>query len=228
LAEKYNLEVIEDAAESLGSRYRKGKYKGKMTGTIGDIGCFSFNGNKIISSGGGGMIVTNDGEKAGHMKYLTTQAKNDELYYIHDEVGFNYRMTNLQAALGTAQLENLNYFIQIKRKNFEYYKNALNGYKGLTFIDDPDYAESNNWFYSLIVDNDEYGMTRDELLKKLREENIKVRPLWFLNHMQKPYKDHQAYKIEKALWYYHRVLNLPCSVNLTIDDIERVISVLKS
>ena len=228
LAERYNLIVIEDSTESLGSYYLKGKFKNRKTGTIGNYGCYSFNGNKIITTGGGGMIVTEDKKSAMHMKYLTTQAKDDDIYFIHNEIGFNYRMTNLQAALGIAQLELLDKFIKIKRNNFKKYKNSLDGYKGLFFVNEPEYAYSNYWFYSLIVDKDQYGLSRDELMNKLSESRIHTRPLWYLNHLQKPYKNCQTYKIEKAYWFHERILNIPCSVGLKEAEIHRVISIIKN
>ena len=119
IAEKYNLMVVEDATEAIGTYYISGKYRGKYAGTIGNVGVYSFNGNKIITTGGGGMIVSNDQMLLKKAKHLTTQAKSDELYYTHDEVGYNYRMTNLQAALGLAQLEQLEAFIEIKKNNYE-------------------------------------------------------------------------------------------------------------
>jgi len=135
IAQKYNLKVIEDATEALGTKFISGKYIGKYAGTIGDFGVYSFNGNKIITTGGGGMIVSNHPELLAKGKYLSTQAKDDELYYIHDEIGYNYRMTNLQAALGVAQLEQLDKFIEIKKKNYELYNNGLKNTKGLTMLD---------------------------------------------------------------------------------------------
>ncbi len=228
LAKKYNLKVIEDATESLGSYYTKGKYTNKKTGTIGDINCYSFNGNKIITTGGGGVIVTADESSANHMKYLTTQAKDNDVYYIHNEIGYNYRMTNLQAALGLAQLEMLDHFIKTKRGNFKKYRYSLDGYKGLSFILEPDYGYSNYWFYSLVVDKNDFGLTRDGLMEKLSEQKIQTRPLWYLNHLQKPYKDCQTFKIEKSYWFYDRVLNLPCSVGLKEEEIDRIISAIKN
>ena len=121
ICEKYNLKVIEDATESLGTFYKDGKYKGKYAGTIGDIGIYSFNGNKIITTGGGGMVICNDENIAKKIKYLSTQAKDDEIYFIHNEIGYNYRMTNLQAGVGLAQLERLEEFIAIKSKNHNLY-----------------------------------------------------------------------------------------------------------
>ncbi|MGL5478715.1 MAG: aminotransferase class I/II-fold pyridoxal phosphate-dependent enzyme, partial [Clostridium sp.] len=117
LSKKYNLKVIEDATEALGSKFTFGKYKGKHSGTIGDFGIYSFNGNKIITTGGGGMIVSNDLEKLNHIKYLSTQAKDDTLHYVHNEIGYNYRMTNVQAAIGLAQLEELDSLIKTKKEN---------------------------------------------------------------------------------------------------------------
>ena len=172
IANKYNLLIIEDATESLGSYFRKGKYKNKKTGTIGTCGCYSFNGNKIITTGGGGMVVTDDENAARYVRYLTTQAKDDELHYIHNEVGYNYRMTNLQAAIGLGQLEVLDTYIQIKRNNFNKYFELLDGYRGLSFVKESPYGYSNRWFYSLIVEKDQYGLSRNELMQKLNERSI--------------------------------------------------------
>jgi len=227
LAERYGLLVIEDATESLGSCYTKGKSKGKKTGTIGRFGCYSFNGNKIITSGGGGMIVTGDPAAAAHMKYLTQQAKDDEVYFVHDEVGFNYRMTNLQAALGLGQIELLDRYIEIKRNNFRRYREALAGVRGLSLIGEPEYAKSNFWFYSLLVDKDGYGLSRDELLKKLSAHRVQARPLWKLNHEQKPYADCRSFRIERAPVLYEQLLSIPCSVGLSPEELERVVSILK-
>ncbi|MBF0522477.1 MAG: LegC family aminotransferase [Candidatus Omnitrophica bacterium] len=228
LAKQYNLFVIEDATESLGSYYRQGKYSGKMTGSIADVGCLSFNGNKIITAGGGGMIVTNNKTWAEKAKYLTTQAKDDEVQYIHHEVGYNYRLTNVASAIGLAQMEKLEAFIATKRTNFELYKNLLSGVPGLSFIEEPAYGFSNYWFYSLVVDKKDFGLSNLELMEDLSKEKIQTRPIWYLNHLQKPYKKQQAYKIQKAKKYFERVLNLPCSVDLAAEDIKRVVESIKS
>lgn len=121
IAREYNLKVIEDATEALGSRYTEGPLAGKYAGTIGDFGCYSFNGNKIITTGGGGAVTANDSKVVDHLRYLSTQAKNDVHYYIHNEIGYNYRMTNLQAALGVAQMEELPEFIRRKQENYKLY-----------------------------------------------------------------------------------------------------------
>ena len=130
IAARYGLKVIEDATESLGSRYIKGRYKGRMSGAVGDIGCLSFNGNKIITTGGGGMLVTNNKKTAGIARYLTTQAKDDPVKYIHNSLGYNYRLSNIQAALGLAQLEMIDEFIGIKRANLASYDRHIRGIKG--------------------------------------------------------------------------------------------------
>jgi len=227
LSKKYNLKIIEDSTESLGSYYTKGDFKDKKTGTIGDLGCFSFNGNKIITTGGGGMLVTDNKEFAEKAKYLTTQAKDDPVYYVHNEVGYNYRMTNLQAALGVAQLEKIEKYIEIKRKNFILYKEAIDNIEGLSLIDEPEYAFSNFWMYSLVVEEEKYGKNRDELLKALSEAKIQTRPLWKLNHTQKPFEIFEALDMENSEKTYKKILNIPCSVNIREEDITRITGVLK-
>ncbi len=226
IAERYNLKVVEDAAEALGTYYKEGKYKGKFAGTIGDIGIYSFNGNKIITTGGGGMIVSNDEEILKMAKHLTTQAKTDELYYIHDEIGYNYRMTNLQAALGIAQLEQLEEFIKIKGENYSYYKEKLTEIKELELLDFSDKIRPNFWFYSLFI-HKKYNYNRDQLIKYLLANNVQTRPIWGLINEQKPYINNQAYKIEKAKFYLEHIINLPCSSNLKKDDIDSIIDLLK-
>jgi perosamine synthetase len=227
LAEKYNLKVIEDATEALGTKYIDGKYKDKFAGTIGDIGIYSFNGNKIITTGGGGMFVAKDTKLAERAKYLSTQSKDDKLYYVHNEIGYNYRMTNLQAALGVAQLEELEKFIEIKTKNYKLYKKLIKDIKGLNILDFNSSARSNHWLYSLLIDKEKYNLGRDELLKKLKENGVETRPIWYLNHMQKPFKKNYAYKIEKAIYYWENVLNIPCSSNLTENDVRYVVEKIK-
>jgi perosamine synthetase len=220
-----NIAVIEDATESLGTQYISGKYVGKFTGTIGDIGCFSFNGNKIITTGGGGMLVTNNSKYAEKTRYLSTQAKDDAIRYIHNEIGYNFRMTNIQAAIGVAQLEQLSKYIKIKTQNYKKYKDGINKINGLKLAESPNYTKSNFWFYALQID-EKYGKNREKLMKYLDVNNIQSRPVWHLNHLQKPYANCQKYKIEKAFTLLENTLNIPCSVNLQTNDIERIIEVL--
>jgi len=213
LAKKYNLKVIEDSTEALGTY---DKSTGKFAGTTGDFGVYSFNGNKIITTGGGGMVVAKNTEDLKHIKHLSTQAKDDVVYFVHSEIGFNYRMTNLQAALGLAQFEQLEKFIKAKTDNYSKY--VQNGLNLLPFDDS---LRSNHWFYSLITDK------RDELIKFMTQNKIQTRPIWKLLHTLKPYENCQTYKIEKAIDYYEKIVNIPCSTNLTNDDIDRVTKTIR-
>lgn len=222
IAKEYNLMVIEDAAEAIGTYYTQGKYAGKHAGTIGDAGVYSFNGNKIITTGGGGMIVSNDEDLLKRAKHLTTQAKKDEIYYSHDDVGYNYRMTNVQAALGLAQLEQLETFIKTKIENYILYKEKIHDIPGLSLLDFNEDSRSNHWFYSIIC-GDEYPLNRDETIKYLSSKGIQARPIWGLINEQKPYVRNQAYKIEKAKFYVDHVVNIPCSTNLTKEEILYVV-----
>lgn len=227
VAKEYRLKVIEDATESLGAYYTEGIYKNRFTGTIGDFGVYSFNGNKIITTGSGGMIITNKKELARKAKYLTNQAKDDPVRSIHNEVGYNFRLTNLQAALGLAQLEKINNFIKVKKRNYKLYKERLEGVRGVEVMGTPEGTNPNYWFYTLVINKEEYGMDRERLMTKLERNNVQTRPIWSLNHLQRPYRRNQAYKIERALWFWRRVLNLPCSTNLTESEINRVATAIK-
>ena len=159
-----NIKIIEDASESIGTRYIKGNFSTKHTGTIGEFGCLSFNGNKIITTGGGGMILTDNEEYAKRAKYLTTQAKDDEVRYIHHEIGYNYRLTNIQAAMGVAQLEQLPEFIRIKKENFNYYKRQLDKIDGLHLVESPSYADNNRWLYALQINKKNFGSASENLI----------------------------------------------------------------
>lgn len=227
IAKKYNLKVLEDATEALGTYYTEGRYKGKYAGTIGDIGVLSFNANKIITTGGGGMVIGDNEELVEKVRFLSSQAKKDTLYFIHDEIGYNYRMLNLQAALGTSQIDQLESFIETKIKNYKIYKEELEKIEGLEILPFVEGIRANHWFYSLKIDNEKYGIGRDELLQKLVDAGIQTRPIWGLIHQQKPYSGCQSYEIEKALYYYDRILNLPCSSNLTEKEVYQVIEKIK-
>ena len=218
LADRYNIKIIEDATESLGSLY-----KGKKTGTFGLLGCLSFNGNKIITTGGGGMIITDHEALAKRARYLTTQAKEDGMEYIHNEIGLNYRMVNVLAAIGVAQLEEIDNYVALKRKNFNLYKKALSD-TPLTLLDEPPYAHSNKWFYAVLCrDTKEKTL----VLEHLNRKGIQARPLWFLNHLQKPYAHCHAYAIEKAPHIYDTLVNIPFSVSLTENEIKEVVKAMK-
>ena len=227
IKEKYNLKVVEDATEALGSYYLEGKYAGKHCGTIGDIGVYSFNANKIITTGGGGMVVSHNKELLDKVEFLSTQAKTDSLYFIHDEIGYNYRMTNIQAAFGVDQIDRLEGFIETKMRNYNLYKEAIKKIEGLTLLPFRSDTRANHWFYSVIVDKEKYGIDRDELMNRLNSSNIQTRPLWRLVHKQKPYLENDAYRIEKAYYYEKNLINVPCSSNLTEEEIEIVIENLE-
>ncbi len=227
VAEQYNIKVVEDATEALGTYYTEGKYKGRFAGTMGTVGVYSFNGNKIITTGGGGMMVSDDEDLLKVAKHLTTQAKSDELYYTHDEIGYNYRMTNLQAALGLAQLEQLEDFIKVKEFHYNLYNDGVQEITGLSILTFKDGIRSNHWFYALECDN-EYPLNRDEVIKYLSSKSIQSRPIWGLICEQKPYLSCQAYKIDKAKYYLEHIVNIPCSTNLTKEDALYVVECLKN
>ncbi|MEG2548473.1 MAG: LegC family aminotransferase [Eubacterium sp.] len=226
IAEKYNLFLIEDATEALGSHYTTGIYKDKYAGTIGDVGVYSFNGNKIITTGGGGMMVAKNSEILEKAFYLSTQAKDDAVNFIHHEVGYNYRMTNLQAAMGVAQLETLKDFIANKKENYLRYYQSLESIEGLTLLPFQNTTKPNYWFYSLYIEDLE-KYNQQDLMEWFTNNEIQTRPIWGLIHEQKPYQKDQAYQIEKAKEYWKRIINLPCSSHLTKEEVDRVIDVIK-
>lgn len=225
IANQYNLVLIEDATEALGTYYTSGPFAGKYAGTIGDVGVYSFNGNKLITTGSGGMLVSKHADWAAHAKHLSTQAKADELQFKHDEVGYNYRLTNLQAALGLAQMEQVEGFIAHKHKMWNMYKQALdgkNGYRILDFKDDT--TRPNKWFFSLYLEDERHK--RDQVIQALSAEKIQTRPVWALIHEQADYGKNQVFAAEKAQDYRAKIVNLPCSTNLTEEDCQRVIDTL--
>lgn len=221
IARRYGLILIEDATEALGTRYTAGPFAGKFAGTIGDIGCYSFNGNKIITTGAGGAVVSNHADWLEHAKHISTQAKADLLQFLHDEVGYNYRMTNVQACLGLAQLERLEGFIAHKKELYDHYVEKLDGVKGLRILPfRTEDVRSNHWFFSLYLKDS--GLDRDTVIEKLQAQKIQTRPVWALIHEQADYPRNEAYGLDKALDYRKYIVNLPCSTNLSLEDCERV------
>lgn len=219
IAQTYGLAVIEDATEALGTRYTKGRYAGMYAGTIGDYGAFSFNGNKIITTGGGGAVLAKKEEEVEHLRYLSTQAKDDPHYYIHHEIGYNYRMTNLQAALGTAQMEELPEFIRRKQKNYELYSSLFHHFFLGTLMPFRAGTSPNYWFYSLNIQMEKIQGRLRDIVEKLQQKGIQTRPIWGLIHEQKPYQEDIAYEVERAVFYSKRILNIPCSTQLTADEV---------
>lgn len=227
IARRYQLFVIEDATEALGTKYLSGEYAGKYAGTIGDFGAYSFNGNKIITTGGGGAVTAKDPDKVRHMRYLSTQSKDDPHYYIHNEVGYNYRMTNVQAALGVAQMEELPEFVRRKQRNYEVYKALFQDCELVSLLGFRNGTESNKWFYALQIDVAKVGISLKEIITGLEQRQIQTRAIWGLIHEQLPYKGSVAYKIERAPYYAETVLNIPCSTQIAEDEIRCVVDDIK-
>lgn len=226
-AHRYNIVVIEDATEALGTKYTEGPYEGMYAGTIGDFGAYSFNANKIITTGGGGAVTANNCESVEHIRYLSTQAKDDPGFYIHNEVGYNYRMTNLQAALGLAQLENLPDFICCKQKNYDYYLKLFKYFNFASLVQFKSCISSNKWFYSLEIDMSRMGVTLKEIIGELQKRGVQTRAIWGLINEQKPYLNEKTYKLDKASYYAGRVINIPCSTQLSYKEIEYVAKQIK-
>jgi perosamine synthetase len=206
---RYGLAMIEDAAESLGSFYKK-----KHTGTQGLLSALSFNGNKVVTTGGGGAVLTNDEELGRQAKHLTTTARVAHPWALtHDRVGYNYRMPNLNAALGCAQLEQLPSFLRQKRSLAERYAKAFAGLNGLSFFIEPEGAESNYWLNVLLLDRKHAGQ-RDDLLGLLNANSIQARPAWTLMHRLPMYTDCPAMDLSTAADISMRLINLPSSAVL--------------
>lgn len=215
IAEKYGLYVIEDATESLGA-----EYKGRMTGTIGHVGCFSFNGNKIITTGGGGMISTNKEKWAAHIKFLVNQARDVSQGYFHPEIGFNYRMTNLEAALGLAQLERLPEFLKKKRMYFETYKKIFEGIEEITFQKEYEGAISSAWLPSIKIDCKKVNMTIPEIQSKLKERGIPTRRIFNPIIDFPPYVKYKKGSYSNSYEIFENGLSLPASTLNTMESIE--------
>ncbi|MEH7255335.1 aminotransferase class I/II-fold pyridoxal phosphate-dependent enzyme [Neobacillus niacini] len=183
LCNKYNIPVIEDAAESLGSTY-----KGKASGTMGTFGIYSFNGNKIITTSGGGMLVSNNVEAINQARFLATQAKDPAPYYQHSKIGYNYRLSNILAGIGRAQLQVLDERVNARRANFDNYYKQLSDFPGFTFMKELENTKSNRWLTTLLIDEDTAGISNESLIEFLAEENIEARHVWKPLHMQPLFK----------------------------------------
>lgn len=226
-ARKYGLKVIEDATEALGSRFETGQFAGRYAGTLGDYGAYSFNGNKLITTGGGGMLVARDPDLLEHARYLSTQAKDDPLFYEHKQIGYNYRMTNVQAAIGVAQMEELDEFISRKNLNWERYAELLDGCESGRLLPFRDGTRSNKWFYSFVCSRSLSLQEMHGAIDSLQHQGIQTRPIWGLISEQKPYVDYPAYDIVTAPYYRSRVINIPCSTNITDTEIAAVCDALR-
>ena len=223
LAREYDLIVVEDATESLGA-----EYKGAKVGRIGDIACLSFNGNKLITTGGGGMIVTDNDAWAERVRYLTTQAKDDPIEYIHHEIGYNLRLTNIQAAMGVAQLERIEAHVAAKRRIAAAYARQLHGIPGLGLMPEADWAKSVFWMFTITVDEADFGLSSRALMRKLRALGIETRPLWQPMHRSPAHTRTHAENCPVADALYANALSLPCSVGMTTSQVERVAACVRS
>jgi perosamine synthetase len=218
LAREFGLVVIEDASECLGAKYRS-----RAVGTLGDIACFSFNGNKIVTTGGGGAIVTSNSDWAAKAKYLSTQAKDDPVEFVHGEIGYNYRLTNIQAAIGCAQIEMLSDYIAKKREIAARYELGLRSLPGIHPMPQAPWAESIFWLYTILVDEEKFGMNARGLIESLNARGIQSRPLWQPMHRSPVHCHAEASSCETADRLYASAVSLPSSVGLSQSDQEYVI-----
>jgi dTDP-4-amino-4,6-dideoxygalactose transaminase len=222
LCDKYGVALIEDAAEALGA-----KYKGKAPGTFGLAGFYSFNGNKIITTSGGGMIVSDDEVLMKKVKFWATQARNNDLHYEHTEIGYNYRMSNVLAAIGRGQLQILPERVEGKRRIFAQYRKRLGDLPGITFMPEPDFAYSTRWLSCATIDPDKAGIDRNVVIQELEKNNIESRPTWKPMHMQPLYKDYNIVGGCVSEKLFTNGLCLPSGTNMTEKDLERITSVVR-
>lgn len=222
LAERYSLKVVEDATESLGAGYR-----GRPVGSMTEVACLSFNGNKLITSGGGGALVTDSPDLAKRARHLSTQAKSDELEFVHDEVGYNYRLTNIQAAVGLAQVERLEEHIARKLEIARTYADALAEIPGTTPMPAAPWAEPVHWLYTMLVDERLYGESSRSLIRRLRDCRIDSRPLWQPLHLSPAHAGSYATDCTVAERLNRDAVSLPSSVGLDARQQTRVIDVLR-
>lgn len=221
IAKAFEIPIIEDAAEAMGS-----SLNGKLCGTFGEFGIFSFNGNKIITTGGGGALLSRNQERIAKAKYLSVQARENFKYYVHHEVGFNYRMNNMSAAIGLAQIEKLDNKIDCRRKVYQNYFNLLSNIDGISFLDEPDGFFSNRWLTAILIDNTKMGFSNEELRLALLDQNIESRYLWKPLHTQPSFKHCQYYGNGVSEDLFNRGLCLPSSEDLTLNDQERIVKIV--
>jgi dTDP-4-amino-4,6-dideoxygalactose transaminase len=223
MAYKYDIPLIEDAAESLGSRY-----KNQQLGTFGTIGIYSFNGNKIITTGSGGAMVSKDMSLIEKATFLASQAKNDTHFYEHSSLGFNYQMTTLNAAMGLAQLEKLEEYVSLRRRNFDFFKAAFLPL-GVSFLEEPSKNYfSNRWITTICLNPNIHKITPLQLKEVLEKENIESRLLWMPMHKQPLYKKVLYFGDDFSGQLFKRGLCLPSGSSLSEADLERIVSVIKS
>jgi perosamine synthetase len=220
-ARRLGVPIVEDATEALGATY-----KGRFCGTLGDLGCLSFNGNKLITAGGGGMLVTSNPDLAGKARHLSTQAKADVVEYVHDDIGYNYRLSNLQAAVGSAQAERLEEFVAAKRAIAARYDAMLGRVQGIQIMPEAPWAESAFWMYTIALEPGVFPLSRRELHGALAARGIETRPVWQPLHRSPAYPNASRLGGEVADRLHARMLSLPSSTGLTPADQERVIGAI--
>jgi dTDP-4-amino-4,6-dideoxygalactose transaminase len=220
LCKKHNVTLIEDAAESLGTTY-----KGKYTGTFGDYGIFSFNGNKIITTSGGGMLVSNNEERIAKVRFWATQARDKARHYQHSELGYNYRMSNIVAGIGRGQLKVLEQRIAKKKYIFEFYKRELNGLKGIKFMPINEWNEPNYWLTCITLSG---KVSPIDIIEALERENIESRPIWKPMHMQPVFASYDFISKGVSEKIFENGVCLPSDTKMTDDDLERVCSIIKN
>lgn len=222
LCREFGIVVIEDAAEALGATYHD-----QPCGTLADIGCFSFNGNKIITTSGGGMLVTSRGDWAQQVRHLATQARDKSTHYEHSQLGYNYRLSNLLAAMGRGQLAGLDEKVQHRRANYEFYQRELGELPGMEFMPEAAFGRSTRWLTCLLLDRAVWTTTPVEVCSRLAEQRIEARPLWKPMHLQPLYSNyrHRGGAVSERL--FENGICLPSGSNLTGDDLHRVTTVFK-
>lgn len=220
ICEKYDTLLIEDAAESLGTIY-----KGQWTGTFGDYGIFSFNGNKIITTSGGGMLVSNNKEGIDNARFLATQARDNAPYYQHSEIGYNYRLSNISAGIGRGQLKVLEERVEQKRHIYTTYKEAFKDIPEIAMIPDYGYERSNHWLSAMLINSDK--VTPKMVREKLAENNIEARPLWKPMHMQPVFVEYVFIGAGISEELFNKGLCLPSDTKITEKQMDRIINVIK-
>jgi len=223
IAAKFEIPVVEDAAEALGSAI-----DGQPCGTFGLMGILSFNGNKIITTSGGGALVSKEEKYIQHATFLATQARDPAPHYEHSHIGYNYRLSNICAGIGRGQMEVLSKRIEQRRRNFSFYKECLRELSGVSFIEEPESFFSNRWLTTILIDPKETrGVTREDIRLALEKENIESRPLWKPMHLQPVFKEYPFYggKVSESL--FEKGLCLPSGSNLSGDELERVVKCIK-
>lgn len=222
ISAEYQIPIIEDAAESLGATY-----KGRMTGTFGRLAAFSFNGNKIITTSGGGMLVSDDAALIERARFLATQARDPAPHYQHSTIGYNYRMSNILAAIGRGQLKVLADRIRARRRNFEYYRRALGDLPGIAFMPEAPYGRATRWLTCLTVDPSAFGATRDDIRLALEAANIEARPVWKPLHLQPVFAQCRTRGGRVAEAIFEHGLCLPSGSSLTESDLERIVAIIR-